>query len=141
MSEQVISHLNLGAASAEIFLIAAICVVLLIDVFLSDRSRWITYALSLLTLVGAAFVTVANSVSERVSALDGSFVADPMGDVLKLFSYGTVAVTFMYSREYLRRRNLFKGEYFILGLVALLGVMVMTSAGSLVTVYIGVELL
>ncbi|MFL6576113.1 MAG: NADH-quinone oxidoreductase subunit NuoN [Povalibacter sp.] len=141
MSEQVITHLNLGAASAEIFMIAAICVILLIDVFLSDRSRWITYALSLLSLVGAAFVTLQNSVSSRVSALDGTFVADPMGDVLKLFAYGTVAVTFMYSREYLRRRNLFKGEYFILGLVALLGVMVMTSAGSLVTVYIGVELL
>ncbi|MFL6550976.1 MAG: NADH-quinone oxidoreductase subunit NuoN [Povalibacter sp.] len=141
MSEQVITHLNLGAASAEIFMIAAICVILLIDVFLSDRSRWITYALSLLSLVGAAFVTLHNSVSSRVSALDGTFVADPMGDVLKLFAYGTVAVTFMYSREYLRRRNLFKGEYFILGLVALLGVMVMTSAGSLVTVYIGVELL
>jgi NADH-quinone oxidoreductase subunit N len=141
MSEQVISHLNLGAASAEIFMISAICVILLIDVFLSDRSRWITYALSLLTLAGAAFVTVSNAVSERVSALDGTFVADPMGDVLKLFAYGTVAVTFMYSREYLRRRGLFKGEYFILGLVALLGVMVMTSAGSLVTIYIGLELM
>ena len=141
MSEQVISHLNLGVASAEIFMISAICVILLIDVFLSERSRWITYALSLLTLAGAAFVTVTNAVSERVSALDGSFVADPMGDVLKLFAYGTVAVTFMYSREYLRRRGLFKGEYFILGLVALLGVMVMTSAGSLLTIYIGLELM
>ena len=69
------------------------------------------------------------------------FVADPMGDVLKLFSYGTVAVAFLYSREYLQRRGLFKGEYFILGLVALLGVMVMISAGSLLTVYLGVELL
>jgi NADH-quinone oxidoreductase subunit N len=58
-----------------------------------------------------------------------------------LFSYGTVAVTFLYSREYLQRRGLFKGEYFILGLVALLGVMVMVSAGSLLTVYLGVELL
>lgn len=141
MSEQVISHLNLQAASAEIFMIAAICVILLVDVFLSDRSRWITYALSLLSLVGAAFVTVGAAVTERVSALDGTFVADPMGDVLKLFAYGTVAVTFMYSREYLRRKNLFKGEYFILGLTALLGVMVMISAGSLVTAYIGVELL
>ena len=141
MSEQVISHLNLQAASAEIFMIAAICVILLVDVFLSDRSRWITYALSLLSLVGAAFVTVSVAVTERVSALDGTYVADPMGDVLKLFAYGTVAVTFMYSREYLRRHNLFKGEYFILGLTALLGVMVMISAGSLVTAYIGVELL
>ena len=64
-----------------------------------------------------------------------------MGDVLKLFSYGTVAVAFLYSREYLQRRGLFRGEYFILALVALLGIMVMTSAGNLLTVYLGVELL
>jgi NADH-quinone oxidoreductase subunit N len=141
MPEAVIANLNLTAASAEIFMIAAICVILLVDVFLSDRSRWVTYALSLLALFGAAIVTVANGVHGRVSALEGTFVADPMGDVLKLFSYGTVAVAFMYSHDYLRRRGLFKGEYFVLGLSALLGIMVMISAGSLVTIYLGVELL
>lgn len=141
MSEPVTSSLNLATASAEIFMIASVCVILLVDVFLSDRSRWVTYALSLLALAGAAFMTLHHSVSGRVSAFDGVFVADPMGDVLKLFAYGTVAVAFMYSREYLRRAGLFKGEYFILGLVALLGIMVMISAGSLITVYIGVELL
>ncbi|MGH8177673.1 MAG: NADH-quinone oxidoreductase subunit NuoN [Steroidobacter sp.] len=139
--QAAISNLGMHAAAAEIFMLGAVCVILLIDVFLSDRLRWATYALSLLSLVGAAFVTVRYSVDARVSAFDGMFVADPMGDILKLFAYGTVAVAFLYSREYLQRRGLFKGEYFILGLVALLGVMVMTSAGNLVTVYLGVELL
>jgi NADH-quinone oxidoreductase subunit N len=80
-------------------------------------------------------------VQARTQAFDGMYVADPMGDVLKLFTYGTVAVAFLYSREYLQRRGLFKGEYFILSLVAMLGVMVMISAGNLLTVYLGVELL
>lgn len=137
----MISSFNFAAASAEIFMITAICVILLVDVFLSERTRWVTYALSLLSLAGAAFMTMHNGVDARVVAFDGSFVADPMGDVLKLFSYGTVAVAFMYSREYLLRRGLLKGEYFILGLTALLGIMVMTSAGNLITVYLGVELL
>jgi NADH-quinone oxidoreductase subunit N len=128
-------------AAAEAFVLTALCVILVIDVFLTDRSRWLTYVLSLLTLAGAAYMTVRYGVQARVTAFDGMFIADPMGDVLKLFSYGTVAVAFLYSREYLQRRGLFKGEYFILGLVALLGVMVMTSAGSLLTVYLGVELL
>lgn len=141
MSEPLLSSLNLSVASAEIFMIGAICAVLLVDVFLSDRSRWATYALSLLSLVGAAIVTVKTGVEARVTALEGTYVADPMGDVLKLFAYGTVAVAFMYSHDYLRRRGLFKGEYFVLGLTALLGIMVMISAGSLVTVYLGVELL
>jgi NADH-quinone oxidoreductase subunit N len=141
MSEPVISSLNLATASAEIYMIAAICVILLVDVFLSERTRWVTYALSLLALAGAAVVTLNQSVTGRMSAFDGTFVTDPMGEVLKLFAYGTVAVAFMYSREYLKRAGLFKGEYFILGLVVLLGIMVITSAGSLVTVYIGVELM
>ncbi len=81
------------------------------------------------------------AVDGRVTAFDGMFVADPMGDVLKLFSYGTVAVSLLYSHDYLQRSGLFRGEYFILALVALLGVMVMISAGSLLTVYLGVELL
>jgi NADH-quinone oxidoreductase subunit N len=129
------------AAAAEIFVLAAICVILLVDVFLSDRRRWITYWLSLVTLAGAAWVTIEYGVHARVNAFDGMFIADPMGDLLKLFSYGTVAISFLYSREYLQRRGLFRGEYFILGLVALLGVMVMISAGNLLTVYLGVELL
>lgn len=139
--EAVMSQFGLQAAAAEIFLLSAVCVVLLIDVFLSDRMRWVTYVLSLLSVAGAAYVTVEYSVAARVTAFDGMFIADPMGDVLKLFSYGTVGVAFVYSREYLQRRGLFKGEYFILGLVALLGVMVMVSAGNLLTVYLGVELL
>jgi NADH-quinone oxidoreductase subunit N len=137
------SWLEMGGqvAAAEVFVVTALCVILVIDVFLTDRSRWLTYVLSLLTLAGAAYMTVRYGVQSRTIAFDGMYIADPMGDVLKLFSYGTVAVSFLYSREYLQRRGLFKGEYFILGLVALLGVMVMVSAGSLLTVYLGVELL
>jgi NADH-quinone oxidoreductase subunit N len=139
--ESVVSNLGLQAAAAEIFLLTAVCVILLVDVFLSDSKRWITYALSLLTLAGAAFVTVNFAVDGRVAAFEGMFIADPMGDVLKLFSYGTVAVSLLYSREYLQRHGLFRGEFFVLALVALLGVMVMVSAGNLLTVYLGVELL
>src|SRR5690349_1996107 len=139
--EAVVTSLGMRAAAAEIYLLSAICVILLVDVFLSDRQRWITYGLSLLSLAGAAFVTVTYDVGGRVTAFDGMFIADPMGDVLKLFAYGTVAVTLLYSKEYLQRKGLFRGEYFVLALVALLGVMVLVSAGNLVTVYLGVELL
>jgi NADH-quinone oxidoreductase subunit N len=135
------ANLGLHVAAAEIFVLSAVCAILLIDVFLSQRNRWITYALSLLTLAGAAFMTLQYGVDQRVSALHGMFIADPMGDVLKLFAYGTVAAAFLYSYEYLKRRGLLKGEYFILGLVALLGIMVLISAGNLLTVYLGVELL
>ena len=141
MPENVIANFEYAAAAAEIFLLSAICVILLVDVFLRDSQRWITYCLSMLSLAGTAYVTAKYGTDARVSAFHGTFISDPMGNVLKLFSYGAVAVAFLYSREYLQRRGLFKGEYFILGLVALLGVMVMVSAGNLITVYLGIELM
>ncbi|RKZ76347.1 MAG: NADH:ubiquinone oxidoreductase subunit N [Gammaproteobacteria bacterium] len=69
------------------------------------------------------------------------FVSDPMGAVLKLFIVMIVFVAFIYSRNYLRDRHFRLGEYFVLGLFATLGMMIMVSAHSLLTVYLGLELL
>ena len=63
------------------------------------------------------------------------------GNVLKVFAYLVVAIVFLYSRDYLVRAGLFKGEFFVLGLFGLLGVMVMISAHSLLILYMGLELL
>ena len=135
------ANLNFVVAYPEIFVLAAACVILLVDLFLSDRQRIITYTLSMLSLLVAAFITVRYGVTERVVAFSGTFVADQMGTILKLATYAATALSLLYSREYLMRRGLFKGEYFVLALFAMLGVMVMISAASLLTIYLGVELL
>ncbi len=64
-----------------------------------------------------------------------------MGDLLKLCIYLASAAVFLYSRDYLRRRDLFKGEYYVLGLFGVLGMMIMVSAHSLLSVYLGLEML
>ena len=135
------ANLNYLAAYPEIFVLAAACAILLVDLFISDENRIVTYMLSMLTLVIAAWITSRYGVTERVVTFNGSFVADPMGNILKLSAYGATALSFLYSREYLQRRDLFKGEYFVLALFALLGVMVLISAASLLTVYLGIELM
>jgi NADH-quinone oxidoreductase subunit N len=71
----------------------------------------------------------------------GHFVADPMGTVLKLFAYGAAAVTLLYSRDYLERRDLLQGEYLVLALFAVLGIQVIVSAGSFLTLYLGIEIM
>src|SRR6267154_624824 len=45
-------------AYPEIFLLAAGCAILVIDLFLKDATRWVTYALSLAALLGCAFLTL-----------------------------------------------------------------------------------
>jgi NADH-quinone oxidoreductase subunit N len=141
MNPASITTLDLVLAAPEMFLLAATCVILLIDLFLDNEQRWLTFALSLVALAGASWITSRTGVSVRTVAWHGTYVADPVGNLLKIVAYGAVAVAFLYSYDYLRKRGLLKGEYFVLGLFALLGIMVLISANSLVTVYLGVELL
>ncbi|MBV9696108.1 MAG: NADH-quinone oxidoreductase subunit NuoN, partial [Gammaproteobacteria bacterium] len=80
-------------------------------------------------------------VSGRTLLFDGLYVADELGFVLKLAGFLVVAVALLYSRDYLDHRDILRGEYYVLALTALLGIFVLISANSLLTVYLGVELL
>jgi NADH-quinone oxidoreductase subunit N len=141
MNPASITRLDLVLATPEMFLLAATCVILLGDLFLRDRDRWITFVLSLLTLAGVAWITAATGFTERTVGWHGTYVADPLSTLLKIVACGAVAVAFLYGHGYLQVRRILKGEYYVLGLFALLGVMVLASANSLVTLYLGVELL
>jgi NADH-quinone oxidoreductase subunit N len=134
-------ELNYAAAAPEIFLGLAICVVLMVDVFLRDEHRETTYVLAMLALIGTASVTLYFAVTDQVVTFNGAFVTDPASGVLKMFAYVALGVTFLYSREYLANSGLLKGEFFVLGLFGLLGIMIMISAHSLLSLYLGLELL
>ena len=125
----------------EMFVLAMVSLILVIDAAVDDSKRYIAYVLSLATVVGAAFLTARDFSTLPALALGGLFVDDPLADVLKLFLYLTVAVVMVYSRDYLRQRGLYKGEFFVLALFALLGMMVMVSASHFLTLYLGLELL
>ncbi len=133
--------MNYAAAAPEIFLGLAICVVLLVDVFLRDDQREMTYVLAMLALIGTSAATVYFGTGEQVITFNGAFVTDPASGVLKIFACVTLGITFLYSREYLQNNGLFKGEFFVLGLFGLLGIMIMISAASLLPLYLGLEVL
>jgi NADH-quinone oxidoreductase subunit N len=134
-------EINYAAAAPELFLATAICVVLLVDVFLRDQQRETTYVLAMLTLIGTAAVTAYFAVDEQVVTFNGSFVTDPASGVLKMFAYVALGITFLYSREYLQNNGLLQGEFFVIALFGLLGIMIMVSARSLLTLYLGLEVL
>jgi NADH-quinone oxidoreductase subunit N len=128
-------------ALPEMFVLAMACLVLVLDLFLNDRTRVVTYLLSQATLVGAAVLSLGQYGAGTAVTFSGMFVADDVGHVLKAFIYLTVFLAFLYSRDYLRVRELLRGEFFVLGLFAVLGMMVMISARNLLLVYLGLELL
>jgi NADH-quinone oxidoreductase subunit N len=142
MQETPFSFASLVPALPEIYLAIMICVVLMVDVFAGQTRRGLTATFTLITLaVGAAITGIYTHVGARTVLFDGHYVADELAWVLKLFAFLFVAFAMLYSRSYLNWRGLLRGEYFVLVLTALLGVFVLASANSLLTVYIGVELL
>ena len=140
-THMVLTIADVLPAAAEIFLALAACMLLLVDVALGGRGRNAIFLLAIASLAGAAWVTSAVAIEGRVVALHGHYVADAMGTILKLFAYGAAAVTLLYSRDYLERRELLKGEYLVLALFAVLGIQVIVSAGSLLTLYLGIEIM
>ena len=132
---------NLANAVPEIFILSMACFILIVDLFVSDKNRVITYLLSLLALVVAAILTIGLNSQEQVFAFNGSFVTDRMSDVLKVFVFMITAVVFIYARGYLQDRDLFKGEFYTLGLFGVLGMMILISAHNFLTIYLGLELL
>src|SRR6201996_1585426 len=142
MPETTMTWASLAPAISEIWLVTAICVILLVDAFAGQTRKSLTPTLTLIALaIGAALTVLYANVSHSTILFDGMYVADGLAYTLKLFAYVFVAFGLVYSRDYLEERGILRGEYFILMLTALLGIFVLVSAGSMLTVYIGVELL
>ena len=133
---------DLRLAVAEIFLLAMTCLIMIVDLFVKDKKRTVTFVLTQLTLVGAAVATGLTSTGQIFYTFNNMFVGDLMGDLLKLLLYVTVIVVLFYSRAYVQARpDMAKGEFYTLTLFATLGMMVMISANHFLTIYIGIELL
>jgi NADH-quinone oxidoreductase subunit N len=138
--------MNLAPVHAEIFLLIAASAILLIDMFLKGEKRTLTYVLSLLTVVGCAVLTFADfQAGTTVYTFHNMYVSDPMGNLLKMFTYLAVGVSLIYSRQYATQRGMTSGnlggEFYVLALFALLGQMIMISGNNMLSIYLGLELM
>jgi NADH-quinone oxidoreductase subunit N len=132
---------DLLPALPEIVMLAMACVVLVVDLFLPQEKRGFTLFLSLLSLVLVALATLYVAPATAVSTFQGSFILDQLAVTLKIAVYVVTFLVFVYSRDYLKDLDIYRGEYYVLGLFAVLGMMIMISAHSFLLVYLGLELL
>jgi NADH-quinone oxidoreductase subunit N len=128
-------------AAPEIFLLSMVCFILIVDLFLSQRRRGWTHALTLFALIGSAAAVFSLGNDEVVYTFNGMFVADPMATVLKIAVCLAVAAMLAYSRAYVALRGMYHGEFHVLSLFATLGMLVMISANHFLVLYLGLELL
>ena len=129
------------AAAPEMTVLSLICVVLVADLFVDDEHRVVTFWMSMAALGITLWSLLATAPDARIVIFSGSYVSDPLSQVLKIAATGFVAISFLYARDYLRANDIHKGEYYVLGMIGLLGMMIMISANSMLTMYLGMETL
>jgi NADH-quinone oxidoreductase subunit N len=135
---------NMLLAAPEFWVLTMACVILITDLFIREERRGIIHMMAMITLIFAAIITVRGDYLSAglrsATAFNGSFIRDPMGDVLKLFSYFVLGMVYIYSKFCLRQFRMFRADFYTLSLFALLGVMLLISANSLVMIYLGLEM-
>ena len=127
-------------ALPELFLLSAISIILLFDLFASERLKPLTYYLTQLALIITGWLAF-DLIGESATIFSGTFVLDTMGSTFKVFIMGFAIIALVYTRHYLKAHELLRNEYFILALMSILGMMVMVSGHSLLTLYMGLEIM
>jgi NADH-quinone oxidoreductase subunit N len=125
----------------ELVLLVLASVALVVDAYSESPDKVTTYRfvqLSLLIVITLILVFIPDSTGY---AFHNHFISDPMSMILKAVIVIVTMVVFFYSFEYFKEHETVKGEYFVLGLFAVLGMMIMSSAASMLSVYLGLELL
>jgi NADH-quinone oxidoreductase subunit N len=134
--------MNWSVVAPEILLLTMACVIAIVDLFVTDAERRVTFWLTQASLAVVALLHLrALDAAESVFAMQSMFVSDSLGHLLALFATLAVMVTVAYARPYIGPREMQKGEFYTLALFVLLGVSVMVAANNFLVVYLGLEVM
>ncbi|MBO0393363.1 NADH-quinone oxidoreductase subunit NuoN [Stenotrophomonas maltophilia] len=131
---------DLPPLAPELVLIGSAFALMILDLFVSNRNKIVTHLFALAALAVVLFM-LATGVGGQGEVFHGMFVRDTAADVMKTGIVLLSGLTLIYGWRYLRDRNLFQGEIPMLILFGTAGMMILVSAGSLLMVYLGLELL
>lgn len=131
---------NFIPALPEIFLLAMTCLVLLADLFIPQKKHLLTYSLAQFALIGSALLVLWLYATPATLIFHNAFVWDHFAAILKFFMLVITIFAFLYGRGYIYEHRMPQGEYYILGLFSVLGMMVLVSAHNFIPLYLGVEL-
>ncbi len=132
---------NMHLALPEITLLVTACLALLGDLFCPRRGSTIVFTVASLGLLCVFVESMLTLGAGRSVLFAGAFVSDDMAHLMKLFITLTVFLSLFYGRAYLEERSIPPGDYTVLALFSTLGMFVLVSAHSLLTIYLGLELL
>ena len=132
---------NIHFALPEMILLGTACLALLADIFLSHRYPRLVFVCAMIGLILAGTINFFFLGQFKEVIFHGLFISDDMAQLMKLFICVSVGLCFIYSKDYIHERQMPAGDYYVLGLFSTIGMMILVSAHSMLTVYLGIELL
>lgn len=135
------SFVNIMPILAQVVLLVTIVVVMLSHLFITARVKYLSYGLSLIGLIFTLCLLAPRYFEPSLTLFDQQFVQDQFSVMMSVSMVVVAMVVFIYGRQFISKRDIFGGEFYTLSLISLLGGLVMASANSLLTVYLGLELL
>jgi NADH-quinone oxidoreductase subunit N len=133
-------NLDYHALLPEFILSGTILLVLVVDVFLSARHKWIGMPVSLAGVIASLAATLTLIGSTPRTAFGGMFVLDNFALLFQVFFLTVAIVVLAISLRYFREGGFYQGEYYFLLLTSFLGCMLMPASRDLLMLFISLEL-
>ena len=133
-------NIDYHALLPEFILSGTILLVLVVDVFLSARHKWIAMPLSLLGVIATLIATLTLIGSTPRVAFGGMFVLDNFALLFQVFFLIVAIVVLAISLRYFREGGFYQGEYYFLLLTSFLGCLLMPASRDLLMLFISLEL-
>jgi NADH-quinone oxidoreductase subunit N len=115
------TDMNWSVIAPEMVLLTMACVVALVDLFVTDSRRRVTFWLTQASLLVVAVLHLrALDGGQSAYGMQAMFVSDPLGHLLALFATLAVMITVAYAQPYIGSREMQKGEFYTLSMFVLL---------------------
>ena len=121
-----------------IFIVGWACLILILDVFL--KRKWLAFLLTALALASAMYLSLSQ-IGTTSLAFNNMLSVDGFATFLNVIVLGSGLLSIALAYDYLKRMDIFKGEYFVIMLFSIAGIMLMASAADLIVVFLALELL
>ncbi|MFZ9798441.1 MAG: NADH-quinone oxidoreductase subunit N [Ilumatobacteraceae bacterium] len=127
----------------ELVLAGGLCLVLMLDLFIDERKKWMLTAITSFTLLVAMVpvLMLALSETEVRTMFDGRYVVDNFSLVMKAVFLLAGYVVVLLSSSHIEQGEYWRGEYWFLLLTSLLGMLMMASSRDLVSIFVALEFL
>lgn len=132
---------NLHLSLPQIIILITACIALLGDLFLRAYCKSIAFFCAIVGLILTGLVSFLFLGQYSTVILNGLFISDDTAQLMTIFICISVLLSFIYAKDYIEERQMPTGDYYILGLFSTLGMTTLVSAHSLLTIYLGLELL